>query len=138
MCIRDSFHHRPFIWHIWDGRKDGFSALVNYHKLDHATLQKLTYTYLGNWINNQKSDAKADKPGAAERLGVAQVLQTELVKILEDEAPYDIFVRWKPLHQQACGWHPDLNDGVRLNIRPFLTAKDLGKKGSGLSHAKSC
>ena len=132
------FHHRPFIWHIWDGRKDGFGALVNYPKLDHATLQKLTYTYLGNWIHDQKSDAKADKPGAAERLGAAQALQTELVKILEGEAPYDIFVRWKPLHQQACGWHPDLNDGVRLNIRPFLTAKDLGKKGSGLSHAKSC
>ena len=28
------FHHRPFIWHIWDGLHDGFSALVNYHKLD--------------------------------------------------------------------------------------------------------
>jgi len=28
------FHHRPFVWHIWDGRKrDGFHALVNYHKL---------------------------------------------------------------------------------------------------------
>src|SRR5262249_28380529 len=42
------FHQRPFIWHIWDGRKDGFHALVNYHKLDHAALQKLTYTYLGD------------------------------------------------------------------------------------------
>ena len=28
------FHNRPFIWHIWDGRKrDGFHAPVNYHKL---------------------------------------------------------------------------------------------------------
>ena len=28
------FHHRPFIWHVWDGRRrDGFHALVNYHKL---------------------------------------------------------------------------------------------------------
>ena len=28
------FHDRPFIWHIWDGRKrDGFHALVNSHKL---------------------------------------------------------------------------------------------------------
>jgi len=28
------FHDRAFIWHIWDGRKrDGFHALVNYHKL---------------------------------------------------------------------------------------------------------
>jgi hypothetical protein len=130
------FHHRPFLWHIWDGRKDGFSAIINYHKLDHATLQKLTYTYLGNWIHTQESDAKADKPGAAERLGAAQALQAELVKILEGEAPYDIFVRWKPLKAQAIGWHPDLNDGVRLNIRPFLTATDLGKKGAGILRSK--
>jgi hypothetical protein len=130
------FHQRPFLWHVWDGRKDGFSAIVNYHKLDHATLQKLTYTYLGNWIHTQESDAKADKPGAAERLGAAQALQAELVKILEGEAPYDIFIRWKPLKAQAIGWNPDLNDGVRLNIRPFLTAKDLGKRGAGILRSK--
>ena len=130
------FHHRPFLWHIWDGRKDGFSAIVNYHKLDQATLQKLTYTYLGNWIHTQESDAKADKPGAAERLGAAQALQAELVKILEGEAPHDLFMRWKPLKAQAIGWHPDLNDGVRLNIRPFLTAKDLGKRGAGILRSK--
>ena len=130
------FHHSPFLWHLWDGRKDGFSVLVNYHKLDHATLQKLTYTYLGNWIHDQESDAKAYKPGAAERLGAAQALQVELAKILEGEAPYDIFVRWKPLSQQTIGWNPDFNDGVRLNIRPFLVAKDLGKKGAGLLRAK--
>ena len=35
------FHQRPFIWHIWDGRKDGFSALVNYHEFDSANLDKL-------------------------------------------------------------------------------------------------
>ena len=33
------FHNRPFIWHIWDGRKDGFAALVNYHRLDRANLE---------------------------------------------------------------------------------------------------
>ncbi len=27
------FHNRPFVWHIWDGRKDGFNVLVNYHRL---------------------------------------------------------------------------------------------------------
>jgi hypothetical protein len=130
------FHQRPFVWHVWDGRKDGFAALVNYHKLDHGTLQKLTYTYLGNWIHDQERDAKADVPGAAERLGAAQALQAELAKILEGEAPYDIFVRWKPLSHQAIGWYPDLNDGVRLNIRPFLQAKDLGKKGAGILRGK--
>jgi len=126
------FHDRPFIWHLWDGRPDGFHALVNYHRLDHATLQKLTYSYLGNWIQQQAEDAKADKPGAAVRLGAAQKLQTQLAAILIGEAPLDIFVRWKPLHDQAKGWHPDLNDGIRQNIRPFLLAGDVGKKGAGL------
>jgi hypothetical protein len=48
------FQQRPFVLHIWDGRKDGFHALVNYHKLDHANLQKLTYAYLGDWIRQQE------------------------------------------------------------------------------------
>ena len=53
---------RTPVWHIWDGRSDGFHTLINYHKLDHAALQKLTYSYLGNWIQHQSDDAKADKP----------------------------------------------------------------------------
>jgi hypothetical protein len=130
------FHNRPFIWHVWDGRKDGFAALVNYHRLDHNTLKKLTYSYLGDWIRQQQDDVQDDKAGAAERLGAAQELQAELAAILEGEAPYDIFVRWKPLSQQAIGWHPDLNDGVRLNIRPFLMAQDVGKKGAGVLRSK--
>jgi len=47
--------------------------------------------------------------------------------IIEGEQPYDIFVRWKPLEKQPIGWEPDLNDGVRLNIRPFMTAGVLRK-----------
>ena len=126
------FHNRPFVWHIWDGRDDGFHALVNYHQLDHANLQKLTFSYLGDWIQQQTSDSKADKPGAAERLGAAKALEKKLASILEGEAPLDIFVRWKPLQNQAQGWHPDLNDGIRQNIRPFLFAGDVGKKGAGV------
>jgi hypothetical protein len=118
------FHNRPFFWHIWDGRKDGFSALVNYHKLDHKTLENLTYAYLGDWITAQ---SKSDKAGADSRLGDAQKLQAKLKLILAGEPLYDIFVRWKPLHEQAIGWHPDLNDGVRMNIRPFIEAEILRK-----------
>jgi hypothetical protein len=126
------FLDRPFIWHLWDGRADGFHALVNYHRLDHANLKKLTYSYLGDWIQHQAEDTKADRPGAAERLGVARALQNKLAAILEGEAPLDIFVRWKPLKEQAQGWHPNLNDGIRQNIRPFLLAGDVSKKGAGL------
>jgi hypothetical protein len=123
------FHQRPFVWHIWDGRKDGFHALVNYHKLagpngeGRQTLEKLIYTYLGRWIERQQDEVKAGKEGADARLTAALHLKAELEKILEGEKPYDVFVRWKPLHEQPIGWEPDINDGVRLNIRPWLTAK---------------
>ena len=52
------------------------------------------------------------------------------IKILEGEPPYDIFVRWKPLHEQPIGWDPDINDGVRINIRPFMIARTLNARGA--------
>lgn len=126
------FQHRPFIWHIWDGLHDGFAALVNYHKLDAKLLETLIYTYLGDWINRQKQDIANGIDGAQERLAATEALKKSLELILEGKAPYDIFVRWKPLEEQPIGWNPDLNDGVRLNIRPFLTVPDVGKKGAGV------
>ena len=121
------FHQRPFIWHVWDGRKDGFSALVNYHNLDRAMLKKLIYTYLGDWINRQKAAVEADKEGSEGRLAAALELQKKLELILKGGKPYDIFVRWKPLEEQPIGWDPDLNDGVRLNVSPFVEADVLRK-----------
>lgn len=121
------FHHRPFIWHIWDGVKDGFAAMVNYHTLTRQNLETLIYTYLGDWIKRQEDEIKQGIDGASIRLAAAQKLKIELAKILEGEKPYDIFIRWKPLNQQPIGWEPDLNDGVRLNIRPFMTAGILRK-----------
>lgn len=130
------FQHRPFIWHIWDGLRDGFAALINYHKLDHKLLETLIYTYLGDWISRQKQDITGGIDGAQEKLAAAESLKKKLELILAGEAPYDIFVRWKPLNQQPLGWNPDLNDGVRLNIRPFLSVPDVGKRGAGVLHDK--
>jgi hypothetical protein len=121
------FQQRPFVWHLWDGRKDGFSALVNYHKLDRALLDKLIYTYLGDWITRQESGVQSGEGGSDARLTAARDLQRRLKLIAEGEPPFDIFVRWKPLGQQPIGWEPDLNDGVRLNIRPFVEAGVLRK-----------
>jgi len=131
------FHGRPFIWHIWDGHKDGFSALVNYHKLagpsGNKLLESLTYSYLGDWITRQEAAVKADESGADARLIAAKELQQQLIAILAGEPPYDIFVRWKPLHEQPIGWTPDINDGVRMNIRPFMAVDlDSGRKGAGI------
>ena len=138
------FHSRPFIWQIWDGNPHGFSALVNYHKLaapnsqGRRTLEQLTFTYLGDWIDRQKLDQAEGVNGADDRLAAALDLQGQLKKILDGEPPYDLFVRWKPLYQQPIGWDPDINDGVRLNIRPFLAAelRKGGKTGAGILLAK--
>lgn len=125
------FQKRPFIWHVWDGHKEGFSALVNYHLLTREKLNTLINLYLGDWITQQKRAVDVGNSDATLKLAKAEVLKAKLEAILEGEPPYDIFVRWKPLHQQPLGWDPDLNDGVRMNIRPFVEADVLrisGKK----------
>lgn len=133
------FHQRPFVWHIWDGLSDGFSVLVNYHRLagqggeGKRTLEKLLYSYLGDWIERQRDEQKREVPGAEARVAAAEHLKRELERILAAEPPYDLFVRWKPLHAQPIGWEPDLDDGVRMNIRPFMTARPLGARARNAS-----
>ena len=134
------FHHRPFVWHVWDGRRDGFHALASYHHLagpdggGRRALEALAYSHLGDWIEWQKAEQREGKAGADGRLAAALDLQAQLARILEGEPPCDVFVRWKPLHRQPTGWEPDLDDGVRLNIRPFMNAelRTGGRKGGGL------
>ena len=138
------FHHRPFVWHIWDGLPDGFHALVNYHRLvgpngeGRGTLEALTFSYLGDWIERQRAAQREEISGAEARLVAALELQGQLERILKGEPPLDLFIRWKPLHRQPLGWEPDVGDGVRLNIRPFMRAKlrKGGRRGAGLLRAK--
>ena len=138
------FLQRPFVWPIWDGRRDGFHALLNYHRLagsdgvGRRTLEALAYSHLGNWIARQSADRDQGIDGADGRLAAAQDLQNQLATIIAGEPPCDIFVRWKPLDQQPIGWEPDINDGVRVNIRPFMSA-DLakgGRAGAGILRVK--
>ena len=138
------FHHRPFVWQVWDGRKrDGFHALISYHKLAEGgdrgrrCLEALTWSYLGDWIVRQQDGVKRGEGGAEDRLTAALELQKRLAAILEGEPPHDLFIRWKPVEAQPVGWEPDVNDGVRLHLRPFMAA-DLpgGKKDAGILRAK--
>jgi len=112
---------------------------VNYHKLAEGNgkgrqlLENLTYSYLGDWITRQKEGVKRGEGGAEDRLAAALELQKRLIAIIEGEPPFDIFVRWKPFEEQPTGWEPDINDGVRINIRPFM-ADDIpgARKGAGI------
>jgi len=82
---------------------------------------------LGDWLTRQRQDVVNGVDGADTRVAAAEHLQIELKRILEGAPPYDIFVRWKALEEQAIGWEPDLNDGVRINIRPWITAARVYK-----------
>ena len=134
------FHNRPFVWHVWDGRKDGFHALVNCHRLcgsadeGRRTLGALAYRHLGEWIGHQREAQSQGEEGADARLAAALDLQDQLELILKGEPPHDLFIRWRPLREQPAGWAPNLDDGVRLNIRPFMRAElqGGGRKGAGI------
>ncbi len=126
------FKDAPFLWHIWDGEAKGFSAVVNYRKLSRQGLSALTFTYLGTWIDEQERMARQGSSGAGPLAAAAKALQARLKAILEGEAPLDIFVRWKSLSELPLGWDPDLSDTVRSNIRPFLLAGDVARKGAGV------
>ena len=93
------------------------------------TYAKLTYTLLGDWL------ARAKAENNALRYEKGRELQQKLATTLEGEEPCDIFVRWESLAQQPLGWDPDLDDGVRQNIRPFIKAgvltRDLSKIAEG-------
>jgi hypothetical protein len=113
---------------------------VSYHRLAgpggeaRRTLEALAYSYLGDWIFRQRGEQREGKAGADARLAAALGLQAQLARILDGEPPCDLFARWKPLQRQPIGWEPDLDDGVRVNIRPFLKAElpTGGRKGAGL------
>jgi hypothetical protein len=107
------FDDRPFLWWITDGQRDGFTIVVRYHRLTRDALERLTYQLLGDWLVRQS------EPRLQE---AAHILQAKLEQIIAGETPFDIFVRWNALAQQPLGWDPDLDDGVRQNIRPFLQA----------------
>lgn len=107
------FDDRPFLWWITDGRADGFCAVAHYHRLTKDKLERLAFQMLGDHLTRLGGDPRAE---------AGKILQRKLERIIEGEAPFDIFVRWKPLHAQPLGWEPNLDDGVRLNIRPFIEA----------------
>lgn len=99
-------------------------------------METLIYTYLGDWIRQQNQNAQARVDGAEGKLAAAQSLKAKLELILKGEDPHDIFVRWKSIEDPPCGWNPDRNDGVRMNIRPFMTVGDVKKKGAGVLRDK--
>ncbi|MDR1314562.1 MAG: hypothetical protein LBQ12_12950 [Deltaproteobacteria bacterium] len=135
-CV--AFENRPFIWQIGDGRPDGFSALINYHKLSCQLLSTLNDVYIAGWVKLQEIGISNKEPGAKARQESAKGLMKRINFIMHGDAPLDVFVRWKTFDEQPTSFCPDVDDGVRVNIRPFaIPYVWVGiKKSSGILRDK--
>ena len=74
-------------------------------------------------VTQEATDRHDGAEGADDRLSAALGLRQALERSLKDDLPCALFVRWKPITALPVGWTLDLNDGGRVNLRPFLSVE---------------
>ncbi len=129
------FKQRPIAWHL-TSREGRFQALVLYHRLSRDLVQRLRATYAGSLISElqaEREKAKGDQAKVSDlTAGIEDV--EEFRRTLEriergDEPRYRIRCRWKGEDPDGRPgpYAPDLDDGVKVNIRPFQEAGILAR-----------
>ncbi len=137
------FKSRPIAWHFVSPERT-FEALVLYHRLNRETLQKLRTQYAGGLIERLRAEQEQARgrgeTARVSELGVKIEDVEEFRQRLEriergDELKYRIRCRWKGEEEtgRPGPYAPDIDDGVKVNIRPFqeaglLAMKDVIKK----------
>jgi hypothetical protein len=123
------FKQRPIGWHL-TSPEGTIQLLVLYHKLSRTTLQTIRAKYAGTLIQT----LKAEQEQARQRGNTGKVsdLQAKIEDIEEfrtrieaiergDQLDDRIRCRWKDETKQGRPgpYTPDINDGVKVNLRPF-------------------
>ena len=137
------FNRRPVAWHLVSPERT-FEAFVLQHKLSGATLQRLRAQYAGGLITQLRSEqdqartrgASSDVSALQAKIEDVEEFRLRIEKIERgDDLKYRIRCPWKG--EENIGrpgpYAPDVNDGVKVNIRPFqeaglLAVKDVIKK----------
>jgi len=126
------FKRRPITWHLTS--PDGtFQAFVLYHKLSRETLERLRTKYAGGLINrlraeHERAQERKDTNRARElalQIEDVEEFRSRVQAIIEGrELRYRIRCRWKGEEKEGRpgSYAPDLDDGVKVNIRPFQEA----------------
>ncbi|MGI8552525.1 MAG: hypothetical protein ACR2PL_17310, partial [Dehalococcoidia bacterium] len=123
------FKQRPIAWHLTS--PDGnFQVFLLYHHLSRATLARLRTQYAGTAIEGLR--AEQERAGAAKNSALVTRLQLQIEDIEEfrhrleriergDELKDRIRCRWKDEERDGRPgpYAPDIDDGVKLNLRPF-------------------
>ena len=138
------YKSRPIFWHIASSQGTSscaFGALVHYHRFDKNRMAQLRGQYLRDAIETfRRKAALADKDGRTDarqdwqaQLEEAQELDRRLQRVQEGfhdgpeggNADYRILTPWKAPSERPDGWDPDLDDGVKVNIKPLQKAGAL-------------
>lgn len=132
------FKQRPIVWHLISPERT-IKVFVLYHKLNRATLQKLRAQYAGGLIARlQAEQARAKARGDTANVSRLQIQIEDveefrsLIEAIErgEELQYRIRCRWKGEEDNGRPgpYAPDIDDGVKVNIRPFQEAGLLAVK----------
>ena len=132
------FKSRPIAWHL-RSPEGHFAALVFYHGLSRDTLGRLRSQYAGDRIvtlRNEQERARARGEAArvselAAAIEDVEAFRQQIEAIERGDTPTDrIRCRWKD--EEAIGrpgpYAPDIDDGVKVNIRPFQESGLLPSK----------
>jgi len=137
------FKQRPIAWHLVSSERN-FEAFVLYHRLSRETLYKLRATYAGGFIGRLRAEQeRARQANDARKVCDLQIKIEDVEEFREriekiergDALQNRIRCRWKA--EEAEGrpgpYAPDIDDGVKVNIRPFqesglLSVKEVIRK----------
>jgi hypothetical protein len=136
------FKQRPIAWHL-KSPEGTFQAIVLYHQLSRDALRRLRDVYAGALVKRlkgelQRAEQRGDSRTAEElrfRIEDTEEFRDRVSAIEEGrELRNRIRCRWKDEERDGRPgpYAPDLDDGVKVNIRPFqetgLLARDVIKK----------
>ena len=138
------YEQRPLIWHLASSQtrtEPGFACLVHAHHFDADALAKLRSVYIRDRIavlkreaaqagNDGKADLRLDLLALAEEV---EAYDAKLALLQEGahtgpeggERDYRILTPWKTPEDRPQGWHPDVDDGIKVNLAPLARTKLL-------------
>lgn len=138
------YQQRPLLWHLASSQtrtEPGFACLVHAHHFDADALAKLRSVYIRDRIavlkreaaqagNDGKADLRFDLLALAEEV---EAYDAKLAQLQEGaqtgpeggERDYRILTPWKTPETRPQGWHPDVDDGIKVNLAPLARTKLL-------------
>jgi hypothetical protein len=138
------YQQRPLLWHLASSQtrtEPGFDCLVHAYHFDADALAKLRSVYIRDRIavlkreaaqagNDGKPDQRLDLLALAEEV---EAYDAKLALLQEGahtgpeggDRDYRILTPWKTPEELPQGWHPDVDDGIKVNLAPLARTKLL-------------